>query len=190
MRRVEVVERIGDRLVDAPVPERSEEPELVDLDRLVASFNVPSGELGTLKVGQPAEVSNPDSTNVMTTSLVFTSAQVDPKTGSGLARAAVRANAGLPLGQFVKGRVITEEKKDCLAVPITSVARDPTGATFIALVDGEQAVLKPVKTGLRDGELVEVEGEGVEADKTVVTDGAYGLIMTQQFSTKIRVVNE
>jgi membrane fusion protein (multidrug efflux system) len=164
--------------------------EIVDLDRLVASFNVPSGELGVLKAGQPAEVSSPDSTNVVTTSLVFTSPQVDAKTGSGLARAAVRPNAGLSLGQFVRARVVTEEKKDCLAVPLTSVARDATGATFVALVDGEQAVLKPVKTGLRDGELVEVEGEGVEADKTVVTDGAYGLIMTQQFATKIRVVSE
>ena len=50
--------------------------------------------------------------------------------------------------------------------------------------------LKPVKPGLREGDLIEVEGDGVEADKAVVTDGAYGLIMTQQFATKIRVVNE
>lgn len=164
--------------------------EVVDLDRLVVSMNVPSAELAAVKAGEPVEVTSSDSTNVVNTSLSFTSPQVDSKTGGGLARAGLPANSGLRLGQFVSVRVMTEERKDCLAVPLTSVAKDTTGATFIALVDGDKAILKPVKAGLRDGDLVEVEGEGVEADKTVVTDGAYELIMTQQFATKIRVINE
>jgi membrane fusion protein, multidrug efflux system len=164
--------------------------EVVDLNRLVASINVSSAELASLKAGQPAEVSTSDSTNVVHTSLAFTSPQVDTKTSSGLARAGLPPNCGLRPGQLVKVRVVSEERKDCLAVPVTSVAKDATGATFIALVDGDKAVLKPVKAGVRDGDLVEVEGDGVEADKTVVTDGAYGLIMTQQFATKVRVESE
>jgi membrane fusion protein (multidrug efflux system) len=164
--------------------------EVVDLDHLTVSLTVPSAELAALKVAQPVEVVSSDSTNALNVSLTFTSPQVDPKTGSGLARAALPVNCGLRLGQFVTVRVMTEERKDCLAVPVTSVAKDTSGATFIALVDGEKAILKPVKAGLRDGELMEVEGEGVEADKPVVTEGAYELIMTQQFATKIRVVNE
>jgi membrane fusion protein (multidrug efflux system) len=164
--------------------------EVVDLDRLVVSMNVSSADLAALKTGQTVEVASSNSTNVVNTSLTFTSSNVDAKTGSGLARAALPANCGLPLGQFVTVRIVSEERKDCLAVPVASVARDTTGASFIALVEGDKAILKPVKAGLRDGDLVEVEGEGVEADKTVVTDGAYGLIMTQQFATKIRVVSE
>jgi membrane fusion protein (multidrug efflux system) len=164
--------------------------EVVDLDRLVVSVNVPSAELAELKAGQPVEVASADSTNVVPSSLAFTSPHVDARTGSGLARASLPANCGLRLGQFVKVRVVDQERKDCLVVPVTSVAKDVTGATFIALVEGEKATLKPVKAGLRDGDWVEVEGEGVEAGKTVVTDGAYGLIMTQQFATKIRVVGD
>jgi RND family efflux transporter MFP subunit len=164
--------------------------EVVDFDRLVVTLNVPSPELAALKAGQPVEVASADSTNVVNTSLAFISPSVDAKTGSGLARARLPGNCGLRPGQFVKVRVVSEERKDCLAVPVTSLAKDPTGATFIALVEGEKGVLKPVKAGLRDGDMVEVEAEGVEADKTVVTDGAYGLIMTQQFATKIRVVGE
>lgn len=164
--------------------------EVVDLDRLVVSINVPSAELAALQAGRPLEVLTPDSTNVVNTILSFTSLHVDPKTGSGLARAGLPAHCGLRPGQFVKVRVVSEERKDCLVVPVTSLARDATGATFIALVENEKAVLKPVKAGVRDGDLVEVEGEGVEVDKTVVTDGAYGLIMTQQFATKIRVAND
>jgi membrane fusion protein (multidrug efflux system) len=164
--------------------------EVVDLERLQVSINVSSAELAAFKAGQPVEITSPDSTNVVNTSLSFTSPQVDPKTGSGLARAGLPANSGLRPGQFVTVRVVTQERKDCLAVPVTSVAKDTTGATFIALVEGDKATLKPVKAGVRDGDLVEVEGDGVEADKTVVTEGAYGLIMTQQFATKIRIVGE
>jgi membrane fusion protein (multidrug efflux system) len=162
--------------------------EVVDLDRLVVSLNVSSADLAALKAGQPVEVASADATNAVNTSLAFVSPSVDAKSGSGLARAGLPRNCGLRPGQFVKVRVVSDERKDCLAVPVASVAKDPTGATFIALVEGEKAVLKPVKAGVRDGDLVEVEGEGVEADKTAVTEGAYGLIMTQQFATRIRVV--
>jgi RND family efflux transporter MFP subunit len=164
--------------------------EVVDLDRLVVSATVPSAELGQLQVGQPAEVVTPELTNVLTTSLVYASSQVDVKTGAGLARVGLPASSGLRPGQLVKVRILSQEHKDCLAVPVASVAHDAAGATFVALVEGEKAVLKPVNVGVREGDLVEVEGEGLAADKTVVTEGAYGIIMTQQFATKIRVVND
>jgi membrane fusion protein (multidrug efflux system) len=164
--------------------------ELIDLDRLVVNFNVAGADLAALKTGQTVELTIPDSTNAVNASVSFVSPQVDAKTGSGIARASVPGNSGVRAGQFVKVRAIIEERKDRLAVPSASVGKDQTGATFIALVEGEKATLKPVKAGLRDGDLVEVEGEGVEADQTVVTEGAYGLIMTQQFATKIRVVGD
>jgi len=164
--------------------------EVVDLERLLVSFNVPSGELAALKTGQPVEITAPESTNTVNASLVFTSPHMDPKTGSATARAGVPVNCGLRLGQFVKVRVMSGERKDCLVVPLASLARDASGGTFIALVAGERATLKPVTAGVREGDLVEVEGEGVDAGQTVVTEGAYGLIMTQQFATKIRVVGE
>ncbi len=164
--------------------------EVVDLDRLVVSANVPSAELAQLQVGQPAEVVTADLTNVLTTSLIYASSQVDVKTGAGLVRVGLPTNSGLRPGQFAKIRIISQEHKDCLAVPVASVAKDAAGGTFVALVEGEKAVLKPVKVGLREGDLIEVEGEGLAVDKTVVTEGAYGIIMTQQFATKIRVVND
>jgi membrane fusion protein (multidrug efflux system) len=164
--------------------------EVVDLNRLVVSANVGSTELAAVQAGQPAEVTPADSTNALSTSLIYASPQVDAKTGAGLVRALLPASSGLRPGQFAKLRIIAEEHKDCLAVPVTSVAKDTSGGTFVALVDGDKAVLKPVKVGLRDGDLVEISGEGLEPDKTVVTEGAYGLVMTQQFATKIKVVND
>jgi RND family efflux transporter MFP subunit len=164
--------------------------ELIDLDRLVVNFNAAGADLAALKTGQTAELTIPDSTNLVNASLSYVSPQVDSKTGSGMARATLPGNSNVRAGQFLKVRVITEERKDRLVVPSASVAKDQSGATFIALVEGEKATLKPVRAGLHDGDLIEVEGDGVEADQTVVTEGAYGLIMTQQFATKIRVVGD
>ena len=164
--------------------------EIVDLGRLVVTANVASGELAAVQAGQSAEIVTPDSTNVVTSPVGFTSLQVDPKTGSGLARVPLPAGSGLRPGQFVRLRIVTAEHKDTLVVPLAGIAKDTSGAVFVALVEGDKAVLKPVKVGVRDQDLVEVEGEGVDADKTVVTEGAYGLIMSQQFATKIRVVND
>jgi membrane fusion protein (multidrug efflux system) len=45
----------------------------------------------------------------------------------------------------------------------------------IYVVEGDRAVQKRVKTGLRDGNLVEVEAEGLKEGDTIVTVGAYGL---------------
>jgi RND family efflux transporter MFP subunit len=164
--------------------------EIVDLGRLVATLSIPGESLESLKVGQTVELTRPDSTNHPMTTLTFVGPQIDPKTGSGLVRARIPMGLGLAPGQFIKARIVSEERTQRLVVPLASVARDPSGSDYIALVEGDKAVLKPVQVGFRDGNQVEVEGEGVEADKTVVTEGAYGLIMTQQFATRIQVIND
>ena len=70
---------------------------------------------------------------------------------------------------------MTVEHKDCLAVPVESVVKDEADHTVIAVVQGDKAAQKPVKTGLRDAGLVEVEAEGLQPDMVVVTEGAYAL---------------
>jgi membrane fusion protein (multidrug efflux system) len=163
--------------------------EVMDLDRLVVTANVPSDELAALKTGDPAEVITPDSTNVVSGSVTFVSSQVDPKTGCAPVRVALPAGSGLRPGQFETVRIVSAEHKDCLAVPLVSVAKDQTGSSFIAKVTGEKALLVRVKEGLRDGDLVEVEADDLAADMPIVTEGAYGLVMAQQDATKIRVQN-
>jgi hypothetical protein len=54
----------------------------------------------------------------------------------------------------------------------------------IAIVRNDTAVQKAVKTGLRDGGLVEVEADGLQSGITVVTEGAYGLPR----DTRVRVL--
>jgi RND family efflux transporter MFP subunit len=160
--------------------------EVFDLDRLVVSASVPSAELAALKVGQPAEVIADKSAAPVASSLAYISAQMDAKSGTAPVRVALPANSGLRPGQFVTLRIVSEERKDCLAVPLESVVKDSKGGAVIAMVKGDKAVQKPVKAGLRDGALVEIEADGLQADMPVVTEGAYGLPK----ETKIRVLGK
>ena len=66
------------------------------------------------------------------------------------------------------------------------VVKDGDGGTVIAIVENDRATQKPVKAGLRDSELVEVEGDNLNAGMMVVTVGAYGLPQ----ETKVRIVEK
>jgi membrane fusion protein, multidrug efflux system len=160
--------------------------EVLDPSRLVVCVNIPSSELATLKTGQAAEVRVNESAAPVTATVNYVSPQVDAKTGTALTRATLPVNSGLRAGQFVTLRIVSEEHKDCLAVPVESVVKNAEGGMVIAIVENDRATQKSVKTGLRDGEWVEVQADGLQAGMTVVAVGAYGLPK----ETKIRVVEK
>jgi RND family efflux transporter MFP subunit len=160
--------------------------EVLDPSRLVVSANIPSSELATLQVGQAAEVRVHDSAKPVGATVSFVSPQVDAKTGTALVRATLPANSGLRAGQFVTLRIVSEEHKDCLAVPVESVVKNEEGGTIVATVENDQATQRPVEIRLRDGELVEVKAHGLKEGMTVVTVGAYGLPQ----KTKVRVIEK
>jgi membrane fusion protein, multidrug efflux system len=157
---------------------------VVDLDRLVVRANVPSPELAALKRGQPAEVVVEDAASPLPGSLDFISPQVDARTGTAEVRVKLPSRSDLRPGQFVTVRVVSEEHADRLAVPVESVVKNDEGVSVVAIVDGDTAMQKPVKTGLRDHGLIEIEADGLQPGMTVVTEGAYGL----PAETKVRVI--
>ena len=161
--------------------------EIVDNRRLVVSVNVPDSEAGRLKTGQAAEFFTGNSEQPIATGKVsFVSPQIDPKTGAALVRLALAADSGLRAGQFVRARIVSETREGKLAVPVASVVTDVEGNSVIAVVTGDQAKQKSVKAGLRDGGLMEVEGEGLKEGDTVVTVGAYGL----PAETKVKIISQ
>ena len=165
--------------------------ELIDLDRLDIAIRVPSQEAGALKLKQPVNISTASTqtwshTDVPTIPqgiLTFIGSQVDPLTDTLLVRASLSDGSGLRPGQFVNVRILVEERSERLAVPIESVVtREETSA--IAIVEGDSAKLNVIKAGLREGNLVEVAGETIHENMTIVTQGVYGL----PAETRIRVV--
>jgi membrane fusion protein (multidrug efflux system) len=155
---------------------RSVEPntvlaEVIDFDRLVVTARVPSREALLLKPGQPVGF-GPG--GPVTGTLVLVGRDIDPRTDTVMVRAAVPPDARLLPGQFLNIRIAAEERRDRLAVPIESLVIED-GRSEIAVVEGDRAARRPVTAGLRDGDQVEVDGEGLREGMTVVTVGAYGL---------------
>lgn len=149
--------------------------EVVDLDRLVVSAGVPSTELGEVALGHSVVVDPGKSSPGVTGTLDFISPRVDEQTGTAEVRVRLPSGSGLRPGQLVTVRIVSEEHRDVLAVPAQSVTRNEDGLSVVAIVDGDTAIQMPVTIGLRDNGLIEVAGDGLLADMTVVTEGAYGL---------------
>lgn len=160
--------------------------EILDPERLEAGVNVPVAEMGAVRQDQQVELwaEGPGATPVLG-KVLYVSPQVDARTATARVRIALPPAAGLRCGQFVRARIITEERPGRLAVPRQAVYTDHDGQTTLSTVEGDLATQRLVKTGLRDGDLVEVEGEGVSEGVTVVTLGSYALPK----ETKVRILN-
>ncbi len=156
--------------------------EVMDLNRLAVSAEIPAAEAGDLKSGDPVEVLTEPP---VTTELSFVSPDVDKNNGTVLARALLPANNGLRPGQFVQLRIVTAVHTNCLAAPGESVVTDESGKSVVAVAKGDEATQIPVRTGLRENGWIEVEAPGLKAGDAVVTAGAYGL----PEKTKIRIQN-
>ena len=157
--------------------------ELIDLGRLVVSVSIRSVDAATVKRGQRMEVlsnagaGQPAATSPLAsaaTTVGYIAAQVDSATDTVLVRGRTAAGAAVRPGQFVNVRIVTEERRDRLVVPVDSIVQ-VDGGHEVAVVDGDTAVKTRVTLGLREGGVVEVQGDGLTEGVSVVVQGAYGL---------------
>jgi len=146
--------------------------QVIALDRLVVTAQVPSREALTLKAGQPVTWGD---AGAAAGQLTVVGRDIDPKTDTVLVRASLPADAGFRPGQFLNIRIVSEERRDVLAVPEESVVPGSEGGTVLMVVEGDKAVPKPVRAGLRDAGLVEVEGDGLKEGLVIVTTDAYNM---------------
>jgi multidrug efflux pump subunit AcrA (membrane-fusion protein) len=142
--------------------------EVIDLNRLAVSAQIPANDANELKPGQEVQVGS------VTTTVSFVSPAVDATGGTVLTRALLPPDSGLRPGQFVPVKIVTTVRTNCLAAPAESVITDEEGKSFIVLVNGEEASRVPVTTGLREDGWVEIEGKNLKPGATIVTMGAYG----------------
>jgi membrane fusion protein (multidrug efflux system) len=156
--------------------------EVIALDRLVVTAHVPSRDAVQLKTGQPViwgDGSAPSG------SVLVVGRDIDPRSDTVLVRASLPAGAGLRPGQFLNIRIVSEERRDVLAVPEESVVPGPEGGTVLMVVEGDKAVPKLVRAGLRDAGLIEVEGEGLTEGLVIVTTDASNMAG----ETKIHIID-
>ncbi len=152
--------------------------EVVNLDRLVVTAQIPSQKAGAVHAAQLVKIVarvGDGGPPLAEGAVGFIAPGISADNDSVMVRVILAPGSGLRPGQFVAAQVATEEKTGVLAVPIESLVKDPDAGYVIALVEGGKAKQLPVQPGLRDGGLVEVSGAGVTEGATVVTTGAYGL---------------
>jgi membrane fusion protein (multidrug efflux system) len=174
------VVRINARLGQAVEP-NAVLAEVIALNRLVVTAQVPSREAVQLRPGQTVEFGSGGATSGK---LVVVGKDIDPRTDTVLIRASLPAGTGFQPGQFLNIRIVSEERRNVLAVPEESVVPGPEGGTVLMIVEGEKAAPKPVKVGLRDAGLAEVEGEGLKEGLVIVTTDAYNIAG----ETKIHII--
>lgn len=152
--------------------------EVIDLDRLVVESTIPASALKSVSVGMDVEIhpaGETAKTPVIPGKTAFVGLDIDRKNDAGFVRISLPPGAGLPPGRFVRVKIVVEERKARLAVPRECVVQNAEGKSVVVGFLGEKAVMKEVRVGLRDGDLVEIEGEDLDEGDVVITQGAYGL---------------
>lgn len=146
--------------------------EVIAFDRLAVTAQVPARDAAQLKPGQPIDWG---AAGAAPGRLLIVGKDLDPKNGTVFVVASLPAKADVQPGQFLTIRIVTEERRDVLAVPEEAVVTGPEGGPVLMMVEGDKARPKAVTTGLRDAGLIEVAGEGLAAGQVVVTTDAYNL---------------
>lgn len=142
---------------------------LVHVDTLKVLANVLEKDISLIKVGMKAKVlteAYPDKP--------FEGTIVRINEALDLATRTLQAEINVPNpgrllkpGMFARIEVVLKEKPDALAVPREAVLEEE-GKRFVFLVEGNQAIRKPVVTGIEQDRLIEIV-EGVkDGDKIVV----------------------
>ncbi|HWD91866.1 MAG TPA: efflux RND transporter periplasmic adaptor subunit [Verrucomicrobiae bacterium] len=145
--------------------------EVINLDRLAISAQIPSSEAEDLKPGEEVQILTASPIN---TSLAFISPAVDTNDSTLMVWATLAPSSGLRPGQFEPLRIVTAIHTNCLAAPVESVVTGEDGKSFIVAAKGDEGAQVPVTTGLREDGWVEIEGENLKEGDSVVTVGAYG----------------
>lgn len=123
-------------------------------------------DLLRLAPGQTAHLRAVGMTEALEGTVRLVEPAIDPVTRLGRARISVEAGDTLRTGMFVEAEIIAAQR-DGLAVPVTAIGASPEGSTVMRVKDGVVERVT-VKTGIRDGGLVEIT-EGLTAGDTVVT---------------------
>jgi HlyD family secretion protein len=149
---------------------------VMDTSAVIAKAHIPQPEAALLKIGDPATLNVPGEEEAVEGKVTVVSPALDPN--STTVEVWVQApNRKLRLkpGTSVQISALAKTVDNGVAVPASSVltAQDGTTTVMVAGPDG-RAHQTPVKTGIHDGDQVQIV-EGVQAGDKVIVSGAYAL---------------
>jgi len=159
---------------------------VMDISKVVARVNVPQKQAVSVKIGQPASITQVDTDVKVEGKVVVVSPATDPN--STTVQVWVQAdNPGEKLkpGTSVHAAIMTEIIKAATIVPAIAVLAGEQGGTSCLVVDSDSVThRRTVTLGVRDGDRVQVL-TGVQPGETVVTVGGVGV----DEKVKVRIVD-
>jgi len=175
--------RLGLRLVDLGNIVRAGDANglvvITQLQPIAAVFTIPQDSLPEvlkrMRTGVPLSVEAYDreqKVKLATGKLLTVDNQIDPTTGTVKLKAQFpNEDSGLFPNQFVNVRLHLDTRHGATIVPATAVQRGAQGTFVYVLKEDRTVALRPVKTGVSEGESVSVES-GVSPGEVVVVEGS------------------
>jgi membrane fusion protein (multidrug efflux system) len=164
---------VSERLVSPGAYVKAGDPlvRLVDLDPIKISFSVPERYMTELKLGQQVTMRTASIPGrAFTGEVYFIDPQVEVATRTIKVKAKTdNSDAVLRPGLFANVELTLRVLESALVIPEEAILAQ-VGATIVFVVADQQAMIRPVKTGLRIPGKVQIT-EGLKADEEVVTGG-------------------
>jgi len=149
---------------------------VMDTSQVTARAHVAQPSAALLKLGDNATVTVPGIDASFPGKVSLVSPALDPNSTTIEIWVLIKNPKGrLKPGSSVQVSIVARSVSDALAIPAPALltAQDGTTSVMVAGSDGK-AHQKAVKTGIRDGDRVQVV-EGLSAGERIVGSGAYGL---------------
>jgi multidrug efflux pump subunit AcrA (membrane-fusion protein) len=148
---------------------------VMDVTQVVARAHIPQQSAATLKIGDKAEITAAGFEKPFPARVVLVSPALDPNsTTIEIWVQAKNPGGHLKPGSSVQVSMIARSVADALVVPSAALLSEGE-KTFVMLAGRDShAHKKEVKTGIHDGDQVQIV-EGLQATDHIVGTGAYGL---------------
>jgi multidrug efflux pump subunit AcrA (membrane-fusion protein) len=147
---------------------------VMDTSSVIAKAHIPQEQAAQLKTGDHAAIKVPGDVEAEG-KVALISPALDPNSTT----IEVWVEAPNPEGHLRPGSSVTVEMlaqtvNDALVVPSSAVLKTPEGAEAVMVVQDGKAAQRPVETGVRDGDRVQIT-KGLTGNETVIVRGSYGL---------------
>ncbi|MAZ28697.1 MAG: hypothetical protein CL868_16670 [Cytophagaceae bacterium] len=160
---------------------------IIQPQSLVVQVNVPYEYRGAVHLDTPCEILLPDG-KVITASVIKALPTMDIASQSQTFLIGVPQDEELPENLNVEVKIVQKEDAGLLTVPKTALQANEllTQYWVLRLVQDSLAIKTPVKPGLKNDSLIQVESPGLRLNDRVVTTGAYQM----QDSTVVKIQNQ
>jgi HlyD family secretion protein len=146
---------------------------IVDISRVVARVNVPQGEATTVKVGQPATITQTGQGDKLEGKVTVVSPATDANsTTVQVWVAADNPGVRFKPGAAVHAAIVTQIIRNAAVVPVSAILPGEGGGTAVLTVSPDStAHLRPVEVGVRYGDKAQIVSGVMPGDEVVVVGG-------------------